>query len=108
MSPAILDKPDCTSGKSCGNQKDPGEWPLSPVCDLTLTSSSTQITHESVRSHPLSPGDVILNNPFLFPVNHMIDTVTEKPPEPIAGPSHTSANAGTVLGHNELEGIRAN
>ena len=107
MSAAILDKPDCASGKSCGNQKDPGEWHLSLVCDLTLTLN-LKITRESVRSHPTSLGGVILNNPFLFPVNHMIDTVTEKPPEPIAGPSHTSANTGTVLGHNELEGIMAN
>ena len=51
----------------------------------------------------------MLNDPFLFPVNHMIDTLVEKTVEPIAGPSNTSASAsGTVLNHHEPQGIAAN
>ena len=69
----------------------------------------TQITRETVRYHRSSPREVILNDPFLFPVNHMIGTVTENDPEPIAGPSHTPANTtGTVLDHHEPQGIAAN
>lgn len=51
----------------------------------------------------------MLINPFLFPVNHMIDTLTEKTVESIAGPSHISANTSeTVLNHHEPQGIAAN
>jgi len=65
--------------------------------------------HESVRSRRSFPGDVILINPFQFVVNHMIYTVAEKAAEPIAEPSHTSANTtGTVLDHREPQGIAAN
>lgn len=51
---------------------------------------------------------IMLNNLFLFLVNHMIETVAEKPPESIAGPSHTSTNTGTALDHHELAGVTAN
>ena len=61
VSAAILEKPDCSGGKSCRNQKDPGETPLFSVCILILTLA--QITHGSVRFH-LSPLDVALNSSF--------------------------------------------
>ena len=42
-------------------------------------------------------------------VNHMVDTVTEKSAEPIAGPSHTSATtSGAALDHYEPHGIATN
>jgi hypothetical protein len=109
VSAAILDKPDCASGKSCRNQKDPGEALLFSVCDLTLTLNLMQITRESVCSYRSSLDGVILNNPFLFTVNHMVDTVTEEAAAPIVGPSYTSAStSGMMLNHHEPQGIAAN
>jgi len=109
VSGAVLGKPDCASGKSCRDQKDPGETPLFSVWDLTLTPNLTQITHESVRFHRSPLGDIILNNALPFSVNHMIDTATEKSAEPIVGPSHTLANtSGTVLDHREPQEIATN
>ncbi|KAF9778622.1 hypothetical protein BJ322DRAFT_1091620 [Thelephora terrestris] len=49
VSATILGKPDCAGGKSCRNQKDPGEALLSSRRDLMLTPSSLQITRENVR-----------------------------------------------------------
>jgi len=109
VSGAVLGKPDCASGKSCRNQKDPGEAPVFSVWDLTLTSTLIQITHGSVRP-PRSPlGYLILNNSLPFSVNHMIDAATEKTTEPIVGPSHASAStSGTMLNHREPQEITAN
>ena len=82
---------------------------LLSLCDLMLTQTRRR-SRARVYAPRLSPlDDVMLKNRILFLVNHMIDAVTDKTAEPIAGPSHTSAGtSGAALNHHEPQGIAAN
>lgn len=111
VSAVILDKPDCPSGKSCRNQKDPGEgsrllW-MGPNTYLKFNADHAR----ECTSSSFAPLDHAVLNllTVLVLVNHMIDTGSKALEGPIAGPSHTSAStSGMMLNHLEPQEIAAN